>query len=90
MNPISDAFVHPEKLDSKLSSSAPVSKDANQDDYIVDFSTGDSDNPVNWPAWQKWTIVALVSSMSLLEYVELLLSSLEHSNLSQKFPPSFI
>lgn len=61
-----------EELESELSSPGPLSKDAGQDGYVVDSSINDSDNPINWPAGQNWTIVAFVSTMSLLGYVETL------------------
>ena len=32
-----------------------------------DFAEGDLKNPLNWPRWHKWTIVVLVSILSMLE-----------------------
>lgn len=36
------------------------------DPNTVDFDVGDPINPIHWPAWRKWIIVILVSSMNML------------------------
>lgn len=40
-----------------------VAEDESDD---VKFADGDPDNPLTWSLWRKWTIVALVSTMSML------------------------
>ena len=39
----------------------------------LDFEENDSDDPLNWPTWRKWIIVALISATRMLVYVRLFL-----------------
>ena len=43
------------------------SVDAEKRQDIIDFENDGSENPLLWSSKSKWTIVALLSTMSLLE-----------------------
>ncbi len=41
------------------------------DDHVLDFDpSGDADNPMEWPAAFKWSIVALLAFMAFTVYVD--------------------
>ena len=40
-----------------------------EDENVVVFETNDPANPLNWPIWYKWVLVALISTTNMIKYV---------------------
>ena len=74
-HPLIPAHTLPEKevedIQEANDRSIPVVRPKNTEESqnIVEFEADDPQNSVNWPLWYKWVIVALFSTMTMIEHV---------------------
>lgn len=56
--------------DSSRGEEAAVEAEAEQDPDIVDWDgPDDPENPLNWPARKKWTLILILAAVTLVTYV---------------------
>lgn len=71
MEPLTTKTVHAVNvLDEKsLDSQLDQVESTHTDAISIDFEEADPTNPLDWPAWKRWTIALSVASFNLLRYV---------------------